>query len=89
MSAQTRMDNCLSRASQCLHQLSEQSAAILLLQEACRTYISSAASIVPCRAGVVVSRTSQSVCKIARLASSTMSCRHLPVLESVAVLLIT
>ena len=94
MSVQTHMDNCLSKAGQCLHHLSEQGVAILLLQGACRTYVSSATSIVPCRAGVAVevSRMSRSVRQRVRM----LVCRRVPWVvvvhqsfDSVAALFIT
>ena len=53
--------------------------------------MSSAASIVPCLASVAVSRVSvsASASKNARLSSSTMSCRRLPVFDIATALLIT
>ena len=59
MSFQKHMNNNLGRSGQCLHRLSKQGDAIMLLQEACRTYISSTASILPCRASMAVSRISR------------------------------
>ena len=49
-----------SKAGQCRHRLSDQGVASPLLQELCRTCISSVASIVWCLIGVVVSCTSWS-----------------------------
>ena len=87
-----RMDRCLGRAGRRLNSLSAPTFAILLLQEACRTCGSSGVDINQCLSSAVVSHTSLSVRQREGkhvCASSTRSCRPLPVLVRVAALRIT